>query len=202
MSLKICLTGGIASGKTLAVNYIFDYCAKAKKTIVFFDADQIAREVLQNDGSLLEKIAHHFGKNILKLDGTLNRPKMREIVFHNEEEKKVLEDILHPAIFARIQKLIAENEEQDVVCIALPLYFETKHNLFFDAVVSIIAEKACQKERLIKRDKISPQLAEKIIDSQIDNEYRKKHSDFIVENCSDQKTFRQNLYAVLAKIIR
>src|SRR5690625_852812 len=92
MAFIIGLTGGIGSGKTAASDYL------AEQGITIVDADVVARQVVEHGQPALERIAAHFGTEVIRPDGSLDRPTLRDIVFANPEQRKVLEQITHPAI--------------------------------------------------------------------------------------------------------
>jgi dephospho-CoA kinase len=94
----IGLTGGIGSGKTAASDYL-----ALSYNIEVVDADIVAREIVMQGQPALLAIAQHFGQKVLLADGQLNRAALREIVFNNPQERKILESITHPAIRERIQ---------------------------------------------------------------------------------------------------
>ena len=93
----IGLTGGIGSGKT-AVSETFEDLG-----ITVVDADLASRVVVEKGKPCLEKIAEHFGEDILNENSELDRAKLREIIFNSSEEKNWLESLLHPAIAGQIQ---------------------------------------------------------------------------------------------------
>lgn len=90
------LTGGISTGKSTVSNQLKSY------GLPVVDADLIAREIVEPGSPVLEKIAEHFGEDILLADGTLNRPKLGSIVFNDESQRKVLNGLTHPAIGRKI----------------------------------------------------------------------------------------------------
>src|SRR5699024_10346804 len=92
MSVTIGLTGSIATGKS-TISFMFnDY------DIPVIDADKISREVVEPDQEAYIKIVDHFGKGILNLDNTLNRAKLGDLIFTNDDNRKQLNNIIHPAI--------------------------------------------------------------------------------------------------------
>lgn len=103
MYAVVGLTGGIATGKSTVSSLL-----KANK-IPIIDADIIARQVVLPGTPALRKIVKHFGSDILLPDGTLDRPKLGSIVFNNEEKRKVLNGIVHPAVQREMFKSVLKH---------------------------------------------------------------------------------------------
>ena len=115
----IGLTGGIGSGKSAAANFF------QNEGINVIDADNLAREVISIGTTGFSSVVDYFGERIIDIDGSINRAKLREEVFDNEQKKKVLESITHPLV----RELMAEKIQAFkslYSIIMVPLIFETK----------------------------------------------------------------------------
>jgi len=174
--IKIGLTGGISSGKSTVCSLF------AQLNVPIIDADIIARQLVEPGQEALTDIAAAFGKEILNSeDGTLNRGKLRQLIFTDSTAKQRLENILHPKI--RHQLEIQSNSVNADYCIlAIPLLVETQWQNSVDRIVVIDINEQLQIERLCLRDQITPAEAENIINSQASREQRLAFADDIVRN--------------------
>lgn len=173
--LKIGLTGGIASGKSTIANCFRVY------NIPIIDADMIAHALVGPGTAALSLITKKFGKQILHEGKTLNRDKLREIVFTDAYKKKQLEEILHPLIYQQMQH---EYEQQtsaySILCI--PLLMETNKMNFVDRILVADCPVETQIERVEKRDQLSAKQILSIINSQVSRKFRLSHADDIIDN--------------------
>ncbi|UXA54229.1 dephospho-CoA kinase [Xanthomonas prunicola] len=171
------LTGGIASGKSaLAAEF-------EKLGVPVIDADVVARQVVA-PGPILDEIVRHFGRDILLVDGTLDRRALRQIVFDNATQRKALENITHPAIRAELQRAALATEGSYVI-VAIPLLAEADgRNAYpwLDRILAIDAPIQMQRERLMRRDKTTPSLAAQMISAQASREQRLQLANDIVVN--------------------
>lgn len=174
-SLLIGLTGGIGSGKTTIANLF------AKLGVEVIDADQISRDLLNNDLSLRSELHARFGDQILTESGDLDRRKLREIVFNNENEKKYLEDQLHPRIKEEIKRQ-ASLATSPYALIVVPLMFETHFDELVSFVICVDLDVEQQVKRTCLRDHIDEELARKIISAQMDRYERKRRSQEVIYN--------------------
>lgn len=192
----IGLTGGISTGKSTVSNYL-----KEKGRIVIC-GDTLAREVVQVGEIAYNKIKNYFGNDILNDDKTLNRRKLREIVFNDKDKLNILNGITHPEIENLFNEKVKYYESQgiSIVFYDMPLLFETDlHKNCYKTIVVYIPQNI-QIERLMLRDNISKELAIQMINSQMSIEDKKNLADFIVDNSkSIEETYKQ-INDILEKI--
>ena len=171
----IALTGGIATGKS-SVAKLF-----AQDGFDIIDADRVAHQKLDRYASQVAKI---FGTHLIS-NGSVDRKELAKIVFSDEEKKEALEALLHPPIQAEIEQ-IADSFDTEFrpYIIDIPLFFEGG-NYDIDKVVVVYAPRDLQLDRLIKRDNLSPQEAQKRIDSQLPIEHKKSLATHLIDNSSD-----------------
>lgn len=170
------ITGGIGSGKT-AVSDRFE-----EKGITVVDADICSRVVVEPGRPALKSISEHFGKEILNTDGTLDRAKLREIIFKDSDAKQWLEALLHPLIGEELINQL-NSASSDYVILASPLLIESGQNLLCDKVIVVDVPEILQVERTVNRDNNSIDQVKKIIASQASREQRlEKASDVIVND--------------------
>lgn len=172
------LTGGIGSGKTAAS----DHFKSLGITVV--DADVVAREVVEPGTPALGKIVERFGDDILTADKTLDRAKLRSIVFKNDEEKKWLESLLHPLIGeSMINQLYNANSEYAIL--VSPLLVEAGQDALANRVLLIDVPEDIQLKRTMARDSNSEEQVKNIMASQASREQRLAKADDVIVNDSD-----------------
>ena len=169
------LTGGIGSGKT-AVSDLFQDLG-----ITIVDADLASRVVVEKGRGELNKIAEHFGEDILTSNGELDRAKLREVIFKSEEEKLWLESLLHPAISLQIQKELDSSSSPYTILVS-PLLLETDQKNFCSTVLVVDVPVETQIERTSQRDNVSEEQIKSIIASQIDRDSRLEQADEVILN--------------------
>lgn len=174
--LKIGLTGGIGSGKSL-VSDIF----QQQYDITVIDADVLAREVVMPGQPALEKIAGHFGKDILQADGFLDRRKLRDIIFNAPAEKEWLEQLLHPLINQRAAAQL-ELVESPYAIFTSPLLLEGTQTRLVNRVLVIDAPEAMQIARASLRDGSTGEKIQRIMATQLSREERLVQADDIIHN--------------------
>lgn len=173
--LVIGLTGGIGSGKTTVANLF------AQHGITLIDTDQIARDVIQPHQTAYQKILDHFGLDILQNDKSIDRSKLRKLIFSDTNEKLWLENLLHPLIRQEMQQAITHATSPYVIAI-IPLLLETTKNPLIDRVLVVDADEEKQIHRTCLRDKVSAEDVKAILRTQIDRAKRLEAADDVVHN--------------------
>lgn len=193
----IGLTGGIASGKTTAANYLAQLGAKV------IDADAIAREVVKPGSPALKEITDTFGPGVLHADGTLNRKKLGSIVFNNPEALKKLNAITHPKITEIILNYIKQFKknaaETDMLVLMAPLLIEAGLHHLVDKVWVVHINLETQLSRVMKRDNLTIKEAQKRIDSQLPEAERLKYADEVIDNSGSWDNTRRQLEKLWCK---
>jgi len=183
--LIIGLTGGIGSGKTTVSNLFKNL------GVQIIDTDVIARELVDNDLSVLAEITDAFGKTILDKNGLLDRNKLAKIVFNQKQKKQQLEKILHPKIRIEVEKAIKVCREKlnrpRYIIVVIPLLFETNFHQLIDKILVVVANEENKIKRIIQRDGRSPEDILSIIKSQVSDSKRISEADDIIENNCDIK---------------
>lgn len=176
MVFIVGLTGGIGSGKTA----VSDYLQTLDVTVV--DADVVAREVVEPGSPGLAQIVEHFGEGILQPDGSLDRAKLRQIVFADTAQKKVLEGITHPAIFERMwQQLQAASSPYAVLVSPLLIEGGAMKGLCQHVIV-VDTPEAVQLARTMARDQNSAEQVQAIMAAQADRQTRLAAADTVLIN--------------------
>ncbi|MFC6669547.1 dephospho-CoA kinase [Marinobacterium aestuariivivens] len=169
------LTGGIGSGKSAAARIL------EQQGILAVDADQVAREVVEPGEPALTRIAEHFGADVIQADGRLDRARLRQIVFADEQGRHWLEALLHPLIRQRIEERLG-NASSLYALLVSPLLLETDQRRLVDHVVVIDVPEETQIERTVSRDHNSREQVERIIAAQMDRQSRLAKADSIIDN--------------------
>ena len=169
------LTGGIGSGKSAAANFF------QNEGITVIDADDLSREVIEQDTPGFERIVNCFGPTIIDSDGSINRAFLRQAVFDDEKKKKLLESIIHPLVRDLMIKKIAASQSPYSI-IMVPLIFETNSMNNYNRILVIDCDPIVQLERAMLRDKNSKIQIQKIIDSQCSREERISIANDIIPN--------------------
>lgn len=183
----IGITGGIGSGKSEVSKYL--------KSLGYplIDADLVSREVVEPGEIGLFRIVESFGEGVLNPDRSLNRGKLGEIIFNNDILRNQLNEILHPQIRLRIKQHLECYREEPFVFLDVPLLFETDKKSNYDEVILVYAPEAVCLERIVSRDKITPDLALKKIKAQMSIELKRAMSDYVIDNNGDISMLHKQL---------
>jgi dephospho-CoA kinase len=173
----VVLTGGVASGKSTVAN-IFESLG-----ITIIDTDNIAYELTQPGTTAASLIADEFGPAITFPDGSIDRKKLRDLIFHSDEMRAALESILHPRIFEVANSLIGEVTSPYCILV-VPLFVESGQPFEPDRVLVIDVPPEIQLDRLVRRDSIDRSLAQAMLDSQAPRQERLTIADDVILNTS------------------
>lgn len=190
------LTGGIASGKSTVAKILKQLGA------AIVDADQLSREVVAPGQDGWKEIAATFGSEVLQADHTLDRQKLRTIIFSNPDARKQLEAIIHPRVRALAEQRIGEHGAAGVELIVyeVPLLFEGKIHEWLRPVILVACDVEIQRQRLQQRDAIDAAAAQKIIDAQMSLAEKRRLADYVIENDGSLADLEAQVRAVVAKI--
>src|SRR3989440_10043059 len=175
----IGITGGISTGKTSFCECLREIVPAAK----FFDADQVAHELVDLDPGVKKEIRREFGNGIFSATGDLNRDRLRAIVFGDAAKKRALEEILHPPI-RRQWSTEAETHRNspDFFFADIPLLYETGGETLCDRVVVVACSSKVQLRLLMERTPLGRAAAEEMINSQMSLDKKIKRADHVVWN--------------------
>ncbi len=189
------LTGGIGSGKSTVAQYFRDY------GVSVIDTDEIARQLLEPTQPLLQKVVRHFGKKILHEDGTLNRIKLRGLIFESIAARHWLETLLHP----RIKEKIREYSNHEKSCtvkkvpyfiIDIPLLIEANFEDMVERILVVDCPLSLQIARIQKRDATPLKVIQEIIKTQVDRSTRLQKADDVIENTDTLKNLQDKVFAL------
>jgi dephospho-CoA kinase len=174
----IGLTGGIATGKSSVVRFF------AERGVPVIDADQLARDAVLPASPALDRIVAHFGPEVLTQEGTLDRKRLGSMVFSNPEKRKLLEEILHPEIRKLAEIRIAEADAAGCnrLIYMAPILIEAGADSRVDTIWVVTVRPEIQFERLMRRDGITRDQAQKIIDSQMPLAEKERYGSVVIDN--------------------
>ena len=191
------ITGLMGSGKSTALNF---YNGKGIQT---YDLDIEAKKLLKKDTRCYQQIIKIFGKEILNANQTINRKRLRRIVFNNKKQRGMLNSIVHPELRNQISTLFNKLEKRGEKIIFLEGALITKQSKIgssLNYIIYIDAPKKVLNLRILKRDGIEAKEAEKLLLMQKIIEKNRKYADFIIRNNSSVKEFNYQLNLVLDKL--
>lgn len=176
--LRVGLTGSIGVGKSFVTSVLAELGARV------LDADKTAREVVAPGTEGLRALVEAFGREILQPDETLDRARLGAIVFADEPKRLLLNSILHPFIIAAQDERLSSWEREDALGIAVvdaALMIESGGYSRFDKLVVVHCRPEIQLERLMARNAISREEAERRIRAQMPQEEKKRYADFLID---------------------
>lgn len=176
--LMVGLTGGIGAGKSTVARML------AERGAVVIDADAIAREVVEPGTPTLAKLIERFGPAIVSADGSLDRPALAAVAFVDDETRKELEAITHPAIGEEFLRRVTEAPPEAVVIHDVPLLVESKRGFEYAAVIVVVAPLDIRLDRLEERG-VPRDDARRRMGLQATDEERARVATWIVDNARD-----------------
>lgn len=191
--LRVGLTGGIASGKSVVADEL------AALGAVIIDSDLLAREVVEPGTPGLAAIIDRFGTGVTD-DGRLDRAALARIVFADAGARRDLEAIVHPAVRRRAAEVEAEAPTDAVVVHVIPLLVETGQQDAFDVLLVVDVDRETQIQRLHERDGATRAEAEARLAAQAPREQRSAAADVIIDNSGDIAELRKFIERIWAEL--
>jgi dephospho-CoA kinase len=197
--LTVGITGGIGAGKTTVCKIFEELGAK----VIY--ADELAKEIMENDESLKRKIKKIFGEKSY-IGGKLNRKFIADIIFSSDEKRKLLESIVHPAVIKRVLsdlKKIADEGKYNFVIVEAALIFESGFDKELDYVLVVDADDEIKIKRIMERDKCSKEEVLKRMRAQLDSKIKRELADMVIINDGDIDELRKKVsffYSLFEKI--
>ena len=193
----IGITGGIASGKSTVTEFL------RQQGYQVIDADQVVHELQEPGGRLYQALLSTFGSSILQEDGRLDRPKLGAMIFGNpellEQSSQIQNQIICEELAGR-RDLLAETE--DIFFMDLPLLFELQYEDWFDQIWLVDVTEETQLSRLMSRNALSQEEAEKRIAAQLSLREKRKRADVLIDNNGSLEATRQQIRDALQKLER
>jgi dephospho-CoA kinase len=195
--LKVALTGGIASGKSLVSDLLEIHGCK------IIDLDVISREVVKPGTKGLQELVDAFGKSILLSDGSLDRKNLRDVLYKKGRNRALIEQILHPKILHKMKAMMDDCHE-GVMIVIIPLLIEKELWGPFDRAILVDCENETQIKRLMERDDIDSAKAKTMLLAQASREQRLRLNEHlptdVIENNSRVSDLKEKVQALNQKL--
>ena len=192
--LVVGLTGGIGSGKTTVASLF------SQAGVPVIDADELARELVVPGEPAFDEIVSVFGTDLVSPSGTLDRSKLRALVFRNATKRKRLEAILHPRIRCEMERRLSAINASYCLLV-IPLLFETDQVELIDRVLVVDATREQQICRTQDRDGVTRKSVEGLLRAQLGRRERLKHADDVIRNDSDLAHLEKQVQALHERYI-
>ena len=192
--LNIAVTGGIGSGKTSVTEIIRSY----GYTVI--DADAMSREITSAGGKAIPYIREKFGPEFIMEDGSLNRAKMRDLVFRDPRKKALLEEGTTKVVLEDIETIRMQKEKagEKALFFDIPLLFETGTEGDYDAVWVVTADYAVRAARIMERDGIDEGMIDLIMGSQEDDDVKTAKADLVICNNGSMEDLERAVEGAMA----
>ena len=195
--LRVGLTGSIAVGKS----YVSSALAELGCRVL--DADSTAREVVAVGSEGLRRVVEAFGPEVLGADGALDRARLGRVVFADAGKRQLLNSLLHPLIIAAQDRWLRERGREDpagVAVIDAALMIETGSFRRFDELVVVHCRADVQLERLMRRDNLSREDAERRVAAQMPQAEKMRHADFLIDTSGTREETRARVIEVYERL--
>ncbi|HXG65031.1 MAG TPA: dephospho-CoA kinase, partial [Blastocatellia bacterium] len=191
--LKVGLTGSIAVGKSHVLSVLRELGC------VTFDADKVAHLVMEPGREAYRDIVREFGEGVLAADGTIDRAKLGPIVFADAARRKRLNEIVHPRVIEEQNRLLREAEAADpdgIAVVDAALMIESGSYKRFDKLIVVYCDRETQIARLMERNKITREDAERRIAAQMSSEEKRRYADYEIDTSGTFEETRRRVIEV------
>jgi dephospho-CoA kinase len=195
----IGLTGGIGTGKSLVAGFLREL------GVPVIDTDEIARQVVAVGCPAWRRLSEVFGPECFQADGTLDRAVVAELVFHDPERRHRLESIVHPAIFAEVDRQVCNLQccgAYSLIVVAVPLLFEVNAPARFDAVVVVTATPDQQRARLAASRGYTPEQTHARMDAQLPLAEKVARADYVIDNSGTPESAHTQVVQLVHRLQR
>lgn len=180
------LTGGIASGKTTVCNFL-----KNRKFLVH-DSDVVVKKMYSTPNKNFLNYIKKIGLKKSIKGKKINKPKIRESIFKNKKQRKLLEKYIHKEVKESRDRFLKNKKQSKIVFLDIPLLFEKKLEKICDIIILVYCPAKIRIRRAMQRRGMTKKVLLSIVNSQINDKIKKKKSDFIINtNCSKSKSFKR-----------
>jgi dephospho-CoA kinase len=173
--MKVGLTGGIGAGKSTVADLF------SKRGAVVIRSDELARQVVEPETPGFRQVISRFGNEIVNDKGSIDRAKLAQVVFNDDVALKDLENIVHPLVRERTNKLMSEQTSETIIVNEIPLLLEKKMESLFEFLVIVISSEKNRLERLSQKG-VSEDQAKARMAKQVNDQERKAAADFLIVN--------------------
>jgi dephospho-CoA kinase len=196
--LKVGLTGSIAVGKSFVLSVLKELGCET------FDADKIAHTMMEPGRAAYLDIVREFGEGVLADDRSIDRVKLGAIVFADARRRKRLNEIVHPRVIEEQNRLLRESEARNpdaVVIVDAALMIESGGYKRFDKLIVVFCDRATQVERLMRRNAITREDAERRLAAQMSSEEKRRYSDYEIDTSGTFEETRRRVVEVHNRLL-
>lgn len=197
--LIVALTGGIATGKTAVARQLAD------RGCFVHDGDRAAHALMATEGRAWREIVAHFGQDILAADRTIDRRKLGAIIFRDDEERRFLDNLVHPLVMDEVRQAAAAQAREGRTQIFISeaaLTFESGFAAFFDRIIVVWCRPEIQLRRLMERDGIDAESAGRKIRSQMDIEEKKRRAHYLIDTSGALEDTKRQTDSIFESLLR
>ncbi|GAB7564627.1 dephospho-CoA kinase [Methylobacillus methanolivorans] len=191
------LTGGIGAGKSEAARMFSDL------DVPVVDVDVISRHLTSAGQPLVSKIAEAFGTEYVTEDGAMDRGKIRDRIFNNNADRRMLESILHPAIHSEALRELEQYNQSPYQILAIPLFFESnRYEGIVNRTLLIDCDEEKQISRVVNRNGFTEKMVRSIIAAQASRSFRRALANDIIDNNGSIEELQQKIHQMHEKFIK
>ena len=190
---RIGLTGGIATGKSSAARLL-----EQRHGLPVLDADLYARQALEPGQPATEAVLERFGPGVVSSGGVVDRRALGAIVFNNQDERRWLEQLVHPIVRQRFDQELVRLDTNPAVVLMIPLLFESGLEALCSETWLVDCDESQQLQRLMARDQLNEAEAQARIDAQWPLARKRPLADVLISNRSDTAVLSAQLAAALS----
>ena len=193
MVLKVGLTGGIGSGKSTVLDHFQSFgCFTC-------DADSIVHTLYRTGSDIYDRLVKAFSREILDARGDIDRNKLGALIFTDAKKRFLLNEIVHPAVFAEEEKLLSQYSSRvrdGIAVVDAALMIESGSYTRYHRIVLVVADREIRLNRLLSRHTMSSEEALQRMDSQMPDQEKKKFAHYVIENDGTLEALETNTRAV------
>jgi len=195
--IKLGVTGGLASGKTTACQYL------QEKGAPVFNADKEAKKILFETPSLWAKLEKKYKQKISEPGGGINKSQLAKISFSSRDNQQILNNIIHPYVEKKFEKFVLiHGHENQIVVADVPLLFEGDFKNYVDETLLIFTDLKTRIERAKNRGNLSEDQIKKRMQLQMSEEEKMKRADYIIKNNGSKEELRKKIFAFYDELIK
>lgn len=191
------LTGGLASGKSFVADVLSGLGCHVIR------ADELGHQVLAPGGEAYGSVLKHFGRDILASDGTIDRRRLARMVFSDESKLALLNSLVHPAVFAREDRLIGSIRNREpgaIVIVEAAILIETGSYKRFDRLVLVVCSEEQQIERAVARGGLSRDEVLLRLKRQMPLAEKRKYADFVIDTSTTKQSTIEQTHQVFTAL--
>ena len=196
--LKVGITGGIGSGKSIVSNFFSNWGA------YIFDADKQAKNILLKNETAQSEIISEFGSDVINANNKIDKKKLSRVAFQDEENQLKLNTIIHPYVFQEIDKQfekILNTGKHDIFVIDAALIYESGADTHMDYVILICSKIGLRTERVLERGKIDRDQFLQRVNLQWPDKDKIQLADFVIYNNDTKEKLEQQTKTVFNNLI-